>query len=163
MIQRVQTLFLLGVILLMVGTIFVESWEKHVPDTGERATLDAFTLSHLEPVADATDFNKQVAAPAWYIALLCVVAAGVAVVEIFRFNNRLVQMKLGALNSLIIAGAVVAILLLSRTGEGLFAPTVVGKYQLGFYLPMLAIFLNIVANRFIQRDERLVRSMDRLR
>ncbi|SDM05738.1 protein of unknown function [Catalinimonas alkaloidigena] len=163
MIQRVQTLFLLGVAILMMVTVFVNSWEKTNPDTGERATLDAFYLTHLEPVANETDFKKSAELPAFYIAILCIISAGLAGFSITRFNNRLLQMKLGAGNSLLIAGTVVAIMLLSREGEQLFAPTIVGEYKTGFYLPIVAIFLNILANRFINRDERLVRSMDRLR
>ncbi|MGB3617209.1 MAG: DUF4293 domain-containing protein [Catalinimonas sp.] len=163
MIQRVQTLLLAGVVILMIAGIFVPSWEKHQADTGELATLDALALTHLQPAEGGEDFITNVAAQTWYIALLCALAAGIAAFEIFQFNNRLLQMKLGAFNSLVIAGVVVAVMLLSRQGEALFDPMVVGKYQAGFYLPMAAIFMNIVANRFIQRDERLVRSMDRLR
>jgi len=36
-------------------------------------------------------------------------------------------------------------------------------FGIGFFLPVVALVLNALANRFIQRDERLVRDADRLR
>jgi hypothetical protein len=38
-----------------------------------------------------------------------------------------------------------------------------GQYLIGTYLPMGAMVCNLIANRFIRRDENLVRSADRLR
>jgi len=38
-----------------------------------------------------------------------------------------------------------------------------GKYGFGLYLPGIAVIGNLLANRFIRRDEKLVREADRLR
>jgi hypothetical protein len=38
-----------------------------------------------------------------------------------------------------------------------------GKYDWGLYLPAAAIICNLIANRFIRRDEKLVRDSDRIR
>ena len=49
-------------------------------------------------------------------------------------------------------------------GQQEFAPDSMGQYMLpGFFLPAIAMVFNILANRFIRRDENLVRSVDRLR
>jgi hypothetical protein len=37
------------------------------------------------------------------------------------------------------------------------------QYSLGLYLPVVAVIANFLANRFIMRDEKLVRDSDRLR
>jgi hypothetical protein len=51
----------------------------------------------------------------------------------------------------------------SNRGEALLNPKLEGAFQPAFYLPTLALMLNLLANRFIRRDEQLVRSADRLR
>jgi hypothetical protein len=38
-----------------------------------------------------------------------------------------------------------------------------GKYGLGLWLPGVAVIFNLIANRLIRRDERLVRDSERLR
>ena len=40
---------------------------------------------------------------------------------------------------------------------------IVHQYQLSFVLPLIAMILTFMADRGIQADEKLVRSMDRLR
>jgi hypothetical protein len=37
------------------------------------------------------------------------------------------------------------------------------NYEIGFFLVIIAMICNILANRFIRRDENLVRSADRMR
>jgi hypothetical protein len=51
----------------------------------------------------------------------------------------------------------------SSVGEQMLNVKLIGTFEAGFYLPTLALILNLLANRFIRRDEQLVRSMDRLR
>jgi hypothetical protein len=75
----------------------------------------------------------------------------------------MLQLKLGALNVLLIAGTIGAAFYYSNQGEQLLNPTREGSFDAGFYLPTLALILNLLANRFIRRDDQLVRSMDRLR
>jgi Na+-transporting NADH:ubiquinone oxidoreductase subunit NqrE len=101
--------------------------------------------------------------PTFYIAILVVASALVAFYSISRFKNRLLQIKLGALNSLLMAGVLGLTLWISRQGEEIFAQPQYGTYSLGLYLPIVAMICNILANRFIRRDENLVRSADRMR
>ena len=37
------------------------------------------------------------------------------------------------------------------------------NFDISFFLPIAGIILNMLANRFIRKDEELVRSVDRLR
>ena len=46
----------------------------------------------------------------------------------------------------------------------LLNPKLEGKFEPAFYLPTLALMLNLLATRFIRRDEQFVRrNYDRLR
>lgn len=93
-------------------------------------------------------------------AILAVASITLAAIEIRKFNDRLLQLKLGALNSLFMAGMVISAVYfasqLTEKHEG-------GQFGLGLYLPALAVICNFLANRFIRRDERSVRDSDRLR
>jgi hypothetical protein len=92
--------------------------------------------------------------------MLAVAGATVAFISIGKFKNRYTQMKLGAFNSLLIAGTMASAVYfatqLSKTVEG-------GAFGLGLWLPGAAVVCNLLANQFIRRDERIVKDSDRLR
>jgi hypothetical protein len=94
-------------------------------------------------------------------AIFAAASVTVAILEIGKFENRLLQLKLGAFNSVLMMGAIgsavyFAINLIKANHVG-------GKYDWGLYLPAAAIISNLIANRFIRRDEKLVRDSDRIR
>jgi putative copper export protein len=157
MIQRIQSVFLLLLALAMLSVLALSLWHKADPLSGQELTLTAFGLAF----TDAK--NPHPAGAAWIIAALALAAAVVAVVEIFQFRNRMLQLKLGALNILLITATIGAAFYYSNQGERLLNPKLQGQFDIGFYLPTLALLLNLLANRFIRRDDQLVRSMDRLR
>jgi hypothetical protein len=72
------------------------------------------------------------------------------------------QVKLGALNVLIISVSLVTIIWFTNQTYELW-PESIGKYGLGIFFPAIALLSNMMANRFIRKDERLVKSMDRIR
>lgn len=146
----------------MIVSLLFPSWQRINATTGESVVLNAVSMDYIRDgaVVDST--------PSFYIAILAVASALVAFYSISRFKNRLLQIKLGALNSLLMAGVLVAILLLSRQGEKLVTSiqenaSGFAEYQTGFYLVVAAMICNLLANRFIRRDESLVRSADRMR
>lgn len=159
-------MFLFLIVLTMLALLFLPIWEKTDPQTGQSLVLTAFSLS---PQAAATPAGGSMEAGVVsrntvVIAALAVLGALVALYEIFKYKNRLTQMKLGFLNTLVLAGVMGACFYFSTyVGEDLLAPAERGSYQAGFFLPALAMILNVLANRFIKRDDDLVRSMDRLR
>jgi hypothetical protein len=157
MIQRIQSVFLLLLALAMLSVLALSLWHKTDPQSGQTITLTAFSL------AFTAGPNLHPAGASWPIAALAVAAAAVAIFEIFQFRNRMFQLKLGALNILLITATIGAAFYYSSQGEQLLNVKLEGKYDAGFYLPTLALLLNLLANRFIRRDDQLVRSMDRLR
>lgn len=152
--QRVQTIFLAVAVACLVAMIFFPVWEVKT----EATRLTLYPLYYRAQLGDTT---SEIYFPYCVIAILGLAAATIAFIEIQKFENRLLQMKLGALNSIFMAGcgfaAVFFALKIQRTVQ---AP---GNFGLALYLPFAAMLLNAVANRFIRKDEKLVKDSDRLR
>jgi glucan phosphoethanolaminetransferase (alkaline phosphatase superfamily) len=158
MIQRIQSVFLLLLALSMLSLLALPLWHKVDGLTHQELTLTAFNFTAQHMPKPATG------APVWIIGLLALVSAAVAVYEIFQFRNRFLQLKLGMLNLLLLVATFGAAFYFSNQGEALLNPKLEGQFQPAFYLPTLGLMLNLLANRFIRRDEQLVRnSYDRLR
>ena len=162
MIQRVQSIFLFLVSVAMISVLFLPIWFKQ--GATQTAELDAYKMIISGTQAEAAASNGgTMVSNAVYIAVLAGVSALVALYSIFQFRNRLTQIKLGALNSLLIGFALVAAWYFSNTGNKLVEGEQTGEYLSGFYMPVVALLCNLLANRFIRRDEKLVRDSNRLR
>ena len=156
MIQRIQSVFLLLLALTMLSVLAVPLWHKVDGLTHQELTLTAFGFQ-------AQGLTPAGAGPVWLIGALAIVSAVVAAFEIFQFRSRGKQLLLGSVNLLLIVATLGAMFYFSNKGEQLLNLKLEGQFLMGFYLPTLALLLNLLANRFIRRDEQLVRSMDRLR
>ena len=152
--QRIQTVFLAIAIVSLVATIFLPIW-IHQESSGKSHVLYALHYSTMENGVKTTTYF-----PYSITAILAVAAATLALVEIGKFKDRLLQMKLGALNSLFMAGTIVSAVLFANQ---MFKTYQGGNYGLGLWIPGIAVVCNLVANRFIRKDEKLVRDSDRLR
>jgi hypothetical protein len=152
--QRIQTVFLAIAILCLVAAVFLPIW-VYEDAAGKRHDLYALHYSVTENGEKTSNYF-----PYAITAMLLIAAATVAFIEIGKFKDRVLQIKLGALNSVFLAGAL---------GAGVyFASTMVktfqgGQYGLGLWLPGIAVICNWLAMRFIRRDEKLVRDSNRLR
>lgn len=94
-------------------------------------------------------------------AILAAAAATLAFLEIGKFENRMAQIKMGALNSLLMAGSLGALVYFAT--QLIERNQMAGQYGLSLWLPAGAMISNMVANRFIRRDEKLVRDSERIR
>lgn len=160
MIQRIQSVFLLLLALSMLSVLMLPIWSKTDPAGQGTALLTATSLSFVNAAPGGT---SMASVATWPIAVLAAASAALALFEIFQFRNRFLQLKLGMGNFLLIVGTIGANFYYSNMGERLLNIKLIGDFEAGFYLPTLALILNLLASRFIRRDERLVRSMDRLR
>ncbi|MFY0598283.1 MAG: DUF4293 domain-containing protein [Cyclobacteriaceae bacterium] len=161
MIQRIQSIFLLLVAIVMITILFLPFWQEANQETKEIVTINAFELVYAESsdlVGDKVIDTK----PTWYISALAVLAAIVAMFSIFQFKNRLRQIQLGALNSLLIGGNIGLIYYFSTKGEPIIQNHR-GDFLPGFFVIAAALFFNALANRFIRKDDKLVKSADRIR
>jgi hypothetical protein len=153
--QRKQTVFLAIAIACLIGMIFFPVWEGK----NETTRMTLYPLYYGVKEGDAA--TAIVYFPYCIIAILGIAAATIAAMEIGKFENRLLQLKLGALNSLLTAGcmgsaAYLAIKLIQ-------ANHISGGYGISLYFPAVAMVCNAIANRFIRKDENLVKDSDRLR
>ena len=157
MIQRIQSVFLLLLALAMLSVLALPLWYKTDGLTHQELTLTAFGFT-----AQGLTVPPSTG-PVWVIGLLAATSAALAVYEIFQFRNRTKQLLLGTANLLLITATLGASFYFSTKGEQLLTLKLEGQALAGFYMPTLALLLNLLANRFIRRDDQLVRSMDRLR
>jgi len=136
MIQRIQTLYLVLTLVISGGLSFV--FKLWVNDSGE----SIFALDH------------------HFVLALFMGSALLALVAIFKYNNRKFQFILGRLNILlnfILLGFFVY-QSLNLSGE-----TFVSEKGIGMLLPIFSIVCLALANKAIKKDEDLVKSVDRLR
>ena len=95
------------------------------------------------------------------LALFCA-AGALALISIFLFNNRKQQLLMGRFA--IIANVIgIILVLVFLYQDGAQAGEAVVDEQLGVGLPILFIVFALLAQRGISKDEKLVRSADRLR
>jgi hypothetical protein len=136
MIQRIQTLYLLGVV---VASGLLELWLPLWINNNGAVIL---------PMGELPVFISFMA------------SAMLALLAIFKFKNRKLQFVLNRLNiilNLFLLGSFVY-RTLNISGEAQ-----VSEKGIGLLIPIISIVFLVLANKAIRRDEELVKSVDRLR
>jgi uncharacterized membrane protein len=154
--QRIQTVFLLLVIAAMTAMLFLPLWIKH-------AETNFYELNSFRARITTEGIVTVEYFPQFFVALLAIIAIAIAAYEITAYKNRLTQMKVGALNSFMISLTLGVAVYFIFTTENSWFPDHRGMYQIGIFMPAIALIFNMWANRNIRKDEKLVRSVDRLR
>lgn len=152
--QRKQTIFLAIAIFCLVMMIFFPVWKAQSGESSWALFPLHFTVKD-GTNASTTYFPYSIA------AILAIAAATVAFIEITKFENRLLQLKLGALNALLMAGSMGSAVYFAT--QLMKANQQAGEYGFAIWLPGVAMVCNMIANRFIRKDEKLVRDSDRIR
>lgn len=136
MLQRIQTVYMIFVVLL-ISALFI--WFPDVKDASGNAL---YSLN--EPL----------------FLILMTLSIVLAFIAIFSYKKRQRQFVLNRLNILcnFILLGVFVYRSLTVSGE-----TFVSEKGIGMFLPILSIVFLVLANRAIQKDENLVKSVDRLR
>lgn len=146
MIQRIQTIFLL----LASGSAF---------------SLFAFPFAKAQTMAQSAVFADGLYNLQDNLGLLILfcLAGLLTFVGIFLFRNRKTQLLVNriAITANII-GLVLAVFLFMNDSENM-AKNVTPDDGIGAYLPFVFLVFAFLANHFINKDEKLVKSMDRLR
>jgi len=153
--QRIQTVFLIVVVVGMVAGIFFPIAIYTDPTTAKTYELYPLHYSIKESTQTLTTYF-----PYSITAILMITSATLAGMCITRYENRMTQVKIGTLNSLILAGTILSAYLFFREFVGQFPAA---KLGLVVWIALVAAACNWVALRFIRRDEKLVRDADRLR
>ena len=153
--QRIQTVFLVVIVMSMAVGIFFPISVYSDPSTN--------VVHELYPLHYSIKENDQTITtyfPYSITAILMIAAATLAGMSIMRYENRITQVKIGTLNSLILAGTILSTYLFFKEFVNKFQTA---KLGLVIWIVFVAVFCNWLALRFIRRDEKLVRDSDRLR
>ncbi|TDB60458.1 DUF4293 domain-containing protein [Arundinibacter roseus] len=158
MLQRIQSLFLAITTLGMGGFIALPIWQKIATDGVQEASMTAFYLTHQTTAVQSTVL------PVFYLAGMAALVAVLSAFAIFKYRNRLLQSALCAVNSIFMTVILAATVYQTfYKAAKWFDPEVTGDYLTGFYALVIAMLANVLANRFIRRDERLVKESNRMR
>jgi hypothetical protein len=160
MVQRIQSVFLLLVGLSLIIFLFSPIWEKQEGNTGKSYTQ---TAMYVQKTADVQAEIQYVFIPYFIPGALGLIAACLALFSIGLYKKRTKQVLLSSINTFLIGGALILSAWWASTAETSMLTNEQGGYQFGLFLPAVALFFNSLAIRFIRKDEKLVRSMDRLR
>src|SRR4030095_16309569 len=145
MIQRIQTIFL-----ILTAGVFGALFKLPFATSDKPSTQ--FLSDQVYNILD-------------HPALLGLSSLGalLALISIFMFKNRKLQLKFGYIILLIaIAIPITAILLYKNISPSLDSSVHV-IHQAGMFVPIAAVLFVILSNYFIRKDDKLVKSMDRLR
>ncbi len=157
MLQRIQSLFLLLTSFALAAFLGTNSYVKAISAT-EKVVLNPYHYFH------SSGNMALVDKPTYYIAVLGGLALILSVFTIFQYKNRVRQMLMVALNSLLIGVALAATYYHIQKEIMLIGnPAVEGTFGIGFYAAIVALAANWLANFFIKKDEKLVKNADRMR
>ncbi len=150
MIQRIQSLWLLCAALILLFTLFIPY------------AMQSSSTTDTDIVTQVSINNRS----QLWLTIATTLGAFASLFTIFMFKNRPLQMKLTLL----------CILLTLLTGTGMLYTTfqqdlnftlavglVGNKLYIGILLPLLSSLLLLMAYRAIRADEKLIKSVDRLR
>jgi hypothetical protein len=158
MLQRIQTLLLAVVSIAMLAVTALPIWEKSSAALNEKVTLTSYALEYFKGTTSVSSSNTMV------IVILALISTCIAAFSIAQYKKRMLQMTLGLANSIVIAIILgYTFYQVFKVGIPMFEPQNQGSYGTGFYAAVLAMLCNMIANRFIRRDEMLVKSADRMR
>lgn len=152
MIQRIQSVYLLVVTILLVVAM--------CQPVGNFIGADGIATNVFKPLGVALadgSFHST-----WGLFSILLLSAVIALCAIFLFRNRMLQVRMTIFSSILLIGYYVAfVVFMFVLQNDLDAMT----FQLGWALclPVVSIVLNYLAFRAIYRDELMVKAADRLR
>lgn len=189
MIQRIQTVLLFLAAGLMVAFLFFPTYdatagedkgefhkENSLSATPTSISISRFDNEHIDwenPDSIFSEGDSKGESPAitdniYFLLRLIVVliAALVLLVTIFLYGNRGLQIRIAYIGILLIMVQFIlqfpiTTYLESLTTQGL--PMMNASYKWGFGAPLAALLLTWWAVKRIQKDEKMVRGMDRIR
>ncbi len=145
MLQRKQSIWLLIAALLNAGVIFFDLYRWH-------------------EVANGVDVKHEIRVtnnyPMFIIVLVCTV---LPLVTMFMYKQRKRQVMMTAFNIAAVCGLNAQMLLKIGHEAKLSTAIASGTYWIGAALPVISIIFLILAIVGIRKDDKLVKSMDRLR
>ena len=154
MIQRIQTVFLL-IAGMLIGALYFVPFGEIASKEGSIYRFDMKGI-YLEGIP-----KPEIICNSLPLVILMAVSLILIFVTIFMFKNRILQMKLSRINIFIQLGSAGLIFYDIYS----CAKTLSGVYSFTVFLifPLISSILIYLALRAINKDELLVRSIDRIR
>jgi len=144
MLQRIQTVYLLiAIILSGIVSFFLPFWSNQEM---EAVYLDSlFQSGELALMA---------------VPVLFMISGLISIIALFSFKTRTKQIVFNRMNIVInfLLLGIIVYHLLTLPGE-----TLVSKKGIGVFIPLIVIVFLALANKATIKDEKLVKSVDRLR
>ena len=152
MIQRIQSLYLLAVAALMAAAVFTPL--AYFAAGVEEYKLYAFTLQ-----------GAQESYSTIYMGVIVALAAIIPFVNIFLFKNRLLQIRICAVELMLLVGSAIFMAIYYFLSNRMFSQLEFSThgFHIAIIFPLIALVLDYLAMRAIFRDEMLVKSLDRIR
>lgn len=154
MIQRIQTIYLIFVAGLVACAAFLPL--ASFAGGGEEFTLYAFGLQTT---------NGETVQPTLYMGILLVLAMILPVVTLFLFKRRMLQIRLGVVEMILLLGAQIMMGIYYFLSYRVFSSFEfhAQSVKIPLVLPLLAMIFAYLAVRAVFRDELKIRSMNRIR
>lgn len=154
--QRIQTLYFIVVIVLMIVGIVLPSAEFYNSEQNITYQLDSRGIVELN--ADGAAERTMSINPCTYLFGMILFLATFC---IFKFKDRKKQFRLATINTLLILLYIIALGVFVFYAKSKLEAEMTLNYPVVF--PLIALIFNYLAMRGINKDEKLVRSADRLR
>ena len=152
MIQRIQSLYLLAVAAMMSAAIFTPL--ANFMAGAEEYQLFAFALKGAEQSYSTI-----------YMGIIVALAAIVPLVNIFLYKKRLLQIRLCAVEIVLLLGSLIFMGIYYFLSNRMFSELDfhIQSLRIAVVFPVVSLILTYMASRAIFKDEMLVRSLDRIR
>jgi len=154
MIQRIQTIYLL-LTAVAIFLMFLFPFAEMLTSNGQ------FLVLKFNGIYSAEALHAEIALNIWPLAILISVTFLIAIVTIFLFKNRIRQMRFAIFNLLLLVG----LGFLTWYYLNQFSGVAEGRMNIKFTItmPAIAVILTYLAFKGIQKDEKLIQSVNRIR
>jgi len=155
MIQRIQTVYLLLIVILSGFIMFMPVADLISHVTNLNYLVDFKGISLVKPTGNTLESNT------WGLITISAVVPIIALITIFSYKNRVKQIRLSVINMIFMAGYY--LMLLSYLWPACSRLQADSHLHIATVLPIINLILNFLAIGAIGKDENLVKSQDRLR
>lgn len=156
MIQRIQSVYLLIIVILAGCTNSLPMAELINVKLNLNYLLDFRGISLVQPTGELVSQSTT-----WLLSSFATVFGIISLITIFSFKNRIKQIRLSVLNFLFMIGYYVLLIIYLLISKSALDADIHLKLPVVF--PLIAMILNYLAIGSIGKDEKLVKSLDRLR
>lgn len=159
MLQRIQSVFL-----FLVAVFGVLALTFPIAEFAGEMDMLRFYLYSVENLSPAPFGNAASVYGRWFtlpLALGQFVIILIAFITIFQYKRRMLQNRLNLLNiflNVLLIGGIFYYVSMLETATGATA-----DYQIATVFPLVSLVMIFLANRYIRKDEKLIRSANRLR